>query len=62
MRKLDYYTICYTSTVLRRAAHIPLPPVVAAAAVVVAPLKPTLVTGMNLLLVEVRARGRGVCV
>lgn len=53
MRKLDYYTICYTSTVLRRAAHISLPNVVKAAAVLIAPFKPTVVTGLNLALVEV---------
>lgn len=56
MRKLDYYTICYTSTVLRRAAHIPLPAGVKVASALVAPFKPTLVTGLNLMLVEVRTR------
>jgi hypothetical protein len=54
MRKMDYYTICYTSTVLRRAAHISLPGAVKAAAVLVAPFKPSIVTGLNLALVEVR--------
>lgn len=57
MRKLDYYTICYTSTVLRRAAHISLPRAAKAAAVLVAPFKPSIVTGLNLALVEVRALG-----
>lgn len=55
MRKLDYYTICYTSTVLRRAAHIPLPSAVTMASMLIAPVKPSMVTGLNLLLVEVRA-------
>jgi hypothetical protein len=54
MRKMDYYTICYTSTVLRRAAHISLPGAVKAAALLVAPFKPSIVTGLNLALVEVR--------
>jgi hypothetical protein len=53
MRKLDYYTICYTSTVLRSAAHIPLPTAAKAAALLVAPFKPSIVTGLNLALVEV---------
>lgn len=56
MRKLDYYTICYTSTVLRSAAHIPLPTAAKAAALLVAPFKPSIVTGLNLALVEVSAR------
>lgn len=56
MRKLDYYSICYTSTVLRRAAHIPMPNAAKAAAVLIAPFKPSIVTGLNLALVEVRAR------
>lgn len=55
LRKLDYYTICYTSIILRRAARINLPSVVSLAAVLVAPVKPTAVTGLNLALVEVRA-------
>jgi len=60
MRKLDYYTICYTSTVLRRAAHIPLPSAVSVASLLIAPVKPSVVTGLNLLLVEVRAEsGKG---
>jgi hypothetical protein len=54
MRKLDYYSICYTSTVLRRAAHISLPNAAKAAAVFIAPFKPSIVTGLNLALVEVR--------
>jgi hypothetical protein len=58
MRKMDYYTICYTSTVMRRAAHIPLPGPVRVAAVLLAPIKPTLVTGLNLALVEVRDAGQ----
>lgn len=53
-RKLDYYTICYTSNVLRRAAHIRMPTAVNLAALLVAPIKPTAVTGINLALVEVR--------
>lgn len=53
MRKLDYYSICYTSTVLRSAAHIRLPNSLKVASLLVAPFKPTLVTGLNLVLVEV---------
>jgi hypothetical protein len=51
-RKLDYYTICFTSTMLRRAAHIQLPAAMSLAALLVAPMKPTVVTGANLALVE----------
>lgn len=58
MRKLDYYSICYTSTVLRRAAHISLPNAAKAASVLIAPFKPSIVTGLNLALVEVRGRRR----
>jgi hypothetical protein len=53
MRKMDYYTICYCSNVLRRAAHISLPAPLQVAALLAAPVKPTAVTGLNLLLVEV---------
>jgi hypothetical protein len=53
LRKFDYYSICYCSNVLRRAAHIGLPAPLQVAALLTAPVKPTAVTGLNLLLVEV---------
>lgn len=52
LRKMDYYSICYCSNVLRRAAHIGLPAPLRVAALLAAPVKPTAVTGLNLLLVE----------
>ena len=57
LRKLDYWTICYTSNVLRTAADIRVPGVVRAATVALVPIKPTAVTGLNLALVEVRVQG-----
>jgi hypothetical protein len=59
LRKMDYYTICYCSNVLRRAAHIGLPAPLRVAALLAAPVKPTAVTGLNLLLVEVSSWGAG---
>jgi hypothetical protein len=53
-RKLDYYSIAYTSSVLRAATGLRAPWPMAAAAALLTPLKPTLVTGANLAAVEAR--------
>ena len=54
LRKLDYLSISYTSSVLRAATGLRAPPLVSAAAALVAPFRPTLVTGANLALIEAR--------
>lgn len=54
LRKLDYYSICLTSSVLRAATGLHVPMLVNLAAALVTPLKPTLVTSANLAAVEVR--------
>jgi hypothetical protein len=53
-RKLDYYSIAYTSCVLRAATGARAPAPLAAAAALLTPLKPTLVTGANLAAIEAR--------
>jgi hypothetical protein len=54
MRKLDYWSIALTSSVLRKATGLGVPPLVNAAAALLTPLKPTLVTGANLAIIEAR--------
>lgn len=53
-RKFDYWSICYTSSVLRSAAGLRVPAAVNLLAAVITPIKPTLVTGANLAVVEAR--------
>lgn len=54
MRKLDYYSIAYTSCVLRSATGLRAHPALSLAAAALTPLKPTLVTGANLMAIEAR--------
>jgi len=56
LRKLDYYSIAWSSSILREAVFggRKLPSWLALAACVATPLKPTLVTGANLAAIEVR--------
>jgi hypothetical protein len=54
LRKLDYWSICYTSSVLRGAVGARAPRALGAAAALATPLKPTLVIGCNLLAIEAR--------
>lgn len=53
-RKLDYWSIAYTSGVLRGAAGVRAPAAAAALAALITPVKPTLVTGANLAIIEAR--------
>ncbi|KAI8477064.1 MAG: hypothetical protein J3K34DRAFT_516031 [Monoraphidium minutum] len=54
MRKLDYWSIAVTSSVLRGAAGVRVPLLVNALAAALTPLKPTLVSGANLAIIEAR--------
>lgn len=54
LRKLDYWSICYTSGVLRSAAGLRAPAALRAVAALATPVKPTLVTGANLIAIEAR--------
>ncbi|KAI8471439.1 MAG: hypothetical protein J3K34DRAFT_232545 [Monoraphidium minutum] len=54
LRKLDYWSICWTSSVLRGAAGLHAPPALDALAALLTPVKPLLVTGANLVAVEAR--------
>ncbi|KIY98969.1 hypothetical protein MNEG_8992 [Monoraphidium neglectum] len=54
LRKLDYWSICYTSSVLRGAVGARAPRALGAAAALATPLKPILVIGCNLLAIEAR--------
>lgn len=54
LRKLDYYSIAFTSGVLRSATGAHVPMAINALAALVTPLKPTLVTAANLAIIEAR--------
>jgi hypothetical protein len=52
LRKADYYAIAWSSCALREAVGLKAPPLLMAAACAVTPAKPTLVTGANLVAIE----------
>ncbi|GBF92631.1 hypothetical protein Rsub_05245 [Raphidocelis subcapitata] len=54
LRKADYWSIAYTSCVLRAASGLRAPAPLAVAAALITPLRPTLVTGANLAAIEAR--------
>lgn len=54
LRKLDYWSISYASSVLRSAAGVQLPRALQAMSYMLMPIKPTVTTAANLALVEVR--------
>jgi hypothetical protein len=54
LRKADYYAIAWSSCCLREAVGLKAPPALALLGCTVTPLKPTLVTGANLVAIEAR--------